>query len=42
MLINGGVRECGRVMISLSKPQGCLLNSTASGKESRGEGRVVL
>ena len=46
MLINGGVREWwnGKVKISLSNPRGgkILLNPTASGKNSRGGGKVVL
>ena len=44
MLINGGVEECSKVKIYLSKPRvgKILLNSSPSGKESRGGRKTVL
>ena len=44
MLINEGVGECSKVKISLPKPRvrKILLNSSPSGKESRGGRKAVL
>ena len=42
--VSGGIREQDKVKIPFSKPRGgkIFLKSTASGKKSRGGGRVVL